>query len=122
MTYERAAGLVRSSRTGVRKVANNTYMREVSDGIAVRLHRTDVVVIHPDSTYTLSSGGWRTGTTKNRINQFTGAGIFQRRGDWFLSDDSPFSDGMRIPSIYMGAGPGDGENIDRAARDSEAAK
>jgi hypothetical protein len=96
MTYERASELVASSRTKTRKVGNNTYLEAVAGGVAVRLHRTHVVVIHPDNTYTLNSGGWRTSTTKNRINQFSPAGLVQKRGEWLVRGSVPFADGMRI--------------------------
>lgn len=56
-----------------RKIANNTYLeRLVDNSIAVRLHATDVVVIFPDDVVVLNSGGWRTKTTKDRLNRFAG--------------------------------------------------
>lgn len=68
-----------------RKVANNTYMQRRENGtIAIRLHSTDVVTFHPDGRVTLDAGGWRTVTTKQRMNLFAPAGvrISQDRGLW----------------------------------------
>lgn len=53
----------------------------------------------------LNSGGWRTVTTKTRMNQAAnqfglGYGVYQRKGEWFV--DTPdgqtleFKDGMMI--------------------------
>lgn len=86
-----------------KKVANNTvkYNRWHDGATVYRLHRTDIVVIEPDGTYTLNSGGWRTITTKDRINTFSPVNIFQRKGEWFIglgpfNEGIPFKDGMRV--------------------------
>ena len=50
----------------------------------------------------LSSGGWRTVTTKRKMNQASnqfgiGYGVYQRKGEWFVSwkgQELPFHDGM----------------------------
>lgn len=56
--------------------------------LCVLYHSTVVAKRAPDGTITLDSGGWRTVTTKTRINQFANehcAGAFQVRqidGRW----------------------------------------
>ena len=83
-----------------RKVGNNTYAEILQDGtVAIKLHSTYVVKIHPDNTYTLNSGGWQTATTKDRINQYSPKRVHQRNFEWFVSvngKDYPFIDGMVV--------------------------
>jgi hypothetical protein len=69
-----------------KRIANNTiqYVNEAGDTV-IRLHHTDIVVKHLDGTYTLNSGGWRTSTTKERLNTYSPARIYQDKGEWFLS-------------------------------------
>ena len=96
MTYANACDKLNGR--GSRKVGNNTYLERIdSDTIGVRLHRTHVVTIHADGRYTLNSGGWRTVTTKSRINHYAPARVTQRAGEWFVrhdGDEVEFCDGM----------------------------
>lgn len=64
--------------------------------IAVRYHVTDVVTYRPDGTIVLRSGGWQSPTTKNRINNYTGARLTQRAGQWRFTDGSLFSEGAIV--------------------------
>lgn len=61
---------LKSARNGMdRPIANNTRLiRRSDDAIAIRLHQTDVVTMHRDGGHTLSSGGWETVTTQDRIS------------------------------------------------------
>mgnify|MGYP003344650536 CR=1 FL=1 len=77
------------------KLANNTYLtRRPGSGdyesqfiYAVRLHATDILTCWPDGTVSVSSGGWKTVTTKARINEF-------------LPKCLPHAN-QRIPSVYQ---------------------
>jgi len=78
-----------------------TTLRRVGDAIAIRYHDTDVVTVSADDTYTLDSGGWRTVTTKARINEYSPARLYQQKGVWYLSTPTgriPFADGMAVDS------------------------
>jgi hypothetical protein len=76
------------------------------DGVlAVRMYETDVVTYFPDGRVQLSSGGWKTVTTKERINNHipTGNYVSQERGVWYLriggwqtGTSYVFADGMTI--------------------------
>lgn len=80
-----------------RTVANNTTVRAADHGIiAIKLHDTDIVTIFSNGDMQLSSGGWLSATTKERINRYTNAGISQRAGIWYMRDGSLFYDGMII--------------------------
>lgn len=71
--------------------------------MVVTYHRTQVVQFN-DQEIILNSGGWRTSTTKTRMNQTShqfdlGFNVYQNKGDWFVSYKGtavPFEDGMVI--------------------------
>jgi hypothetical protein len=63
--------------------------------IGVRYHSTDVVIFHADGSVTLDSGGYRTVTTKRRMNDFTRITVRQKQGMWYANDEV-FYDGMRF--------------------------
>jgi len=105
MKFNDALDLLRRGRNGRKKLANNTYLHETHEGVAVQLHNTDIVTVHPDDTYTLNSGGWQTVTTKARINEFSPARLGQDKGIWYLyvgagagwsKERIPFVDGIKV--------------------------
>lgn len=57
-----------SQTTKVRGVATSVR-REVDGTLVVRYHSTDVVTVQPDGTVILKTGGWKSNTTKLRMNQ-----------------------------------------------------
>ena len=66
-----------------------TYVRTEGTTTHVRYHETDVVSF-TDTDITLRTGGWKTVTTKCRMNQAAwqfglGYGIGQRKGKWYVS-------------------------------------
>jgi len=73
-----------------------------SDGsISVRYHDTDVVTWRPDGDIVLDSGGWRSVTTKARINEYAPCYVTQHRGLWTVhygengsKQSYTFADGM----------------------------
>lgn len=68
-----------------RKVANNTYLERRGDDIALRLHDTDIVVYRANGDITLDSGGWRTYTTKDRMNTYGPfKWVSQDKGVWYV--------------------------------------
>jgi hypothetical protein len=69
-----------------RKLANHTYLlhSEAMDDYSIRLHRTNVVHYAKDGTVTLNSGGWRTVTTKDRINRFSPLRVWSDKGVWWV--------------------------------------
>lgn len=65
---------------------NNTYLiRRDVDTIALRLHSTDVVTWHADGSMEVSTGGWNTVTTKDRINGYWEGRVWSDRGHMFAS-------------------------------------
>lgn len=107
-TFERLDAELVGRCAASRKLGNNTYAERRSDGgIAVKLHATDVVTHYPDGRAVYATGGWRTVTTKERMNSFglPGVQVWSDRGAWFIGetgypkDDKafvPFADGVTV--------------------------
>lgn len=90
-----------------KRVAVNTEIVRTSDhSIGVSLHGTVVVAFMADGAVALNSGGWRTVTTKARMNSALrgiGAHVAQKAGDWFVTLDRHsthrFFDGYTITPV-----------------------
>lgn len=111
LMYDEARDMMSKARNGRKKLANNTYLvrlapRDVpgrwdtdAPHYAVRLHQTDVVTMHPDGTYTLDSGGWKTTTTKDRINRYAPHSLYAEKQEWWYRANGiryRFQDGMVV--------------------------
>lgn len=78
-----------------------TIGRDDSGRVVVTYHTTPVVTVDGHNV-TLRSGGWRTATTKSRMNQTANQlglrfNVYQKDWDWFVSTPDgviPFTDGM----------------------------
>jgi hypothetical protein len=70
----------------VHKVANNTYRVVVPEEYEhFVLHRTPVVTRHATGWETWRTGGYRTHTTKDRINRFARNGhVVQEKWQWYV--------------------------------------
>lgn len=72
----------------------------------ITYHKTKVVIFS-DSLILLQDGGWRTATTKRRMNQASnqfnlGYKVIQRDSTWFVEfggETIPFSDGMVLNRV-----------------------
>ena len=105
-TYQTLDALLTGRCKERRKLANNTYAvrGDTFDGeplIHVRLHETNVLTFYADGTVAYDSGGWRTVTTKDRMNNYGPALIFSERGRWYarIHNSGPvyvFEDGMTV--------------------------
>ena len=99
--YSELKDKIRKSRAGRPRIDNNTWAQFASNGrdIEIILHHTAVVIVRPDGNFEINSGGWQTLTTKNRINKFSPAVVFQRKWEWFVGEKGvPFRDGMVVNS------------------------
>jgi hypothetical protein len=105
MTYEEADDILKSR--GIKKIGNNTWLVRCGDSIyspiAIRLHATDVVVLHRSGNVGLDSGGYRTVTTRARMNQYApGIRVVQRAFKWFVITEQgtrEFEDGMVVDAV-----------------------
>lgn len=85
-----------------RKIAHNTYLLNTNGVITIRLHNTDVLTIAKDKLV-LNSGGYRTHTTKGRLNDLLppGYSLCAENGLWYLATPSEiytYADGITITS------------------------
>jgi len=87
MTYPEAISKLNGKSTRrLRGVA--TYLVQNADGtISVEYRNTPVVTFFPNGEVVLDSGGWRTATTKFRMNEYVPKGwyVYQDRYEWFIS-------------------------------------
>lgn len=85
-TLERALECIQGGRDKrSRPVDNNTHVHLTDDGsAAIKLHATDVVTYLPDGGVRLNTGGWRTVTTKDRINKFAPVRVWSDKGVWYV--------------------------------------
>lgn len=82
-----------------KKIAGNTYAIKDGGDIHVKLYDTNVVTHKSDGSIKLDSGGFMTKTTKSRINDFSDAQVYQKKGDWFVDykgKTHDFKDGMTL--------------------------
>lgn len=94
MNYQTALKTLNGRKSS--KIGNHTYLLALDNGnVAIQLHWTHVITITPDNKYILNSGGYRTATTKNRINQYAPVNLCQKKGVWYVGDVEYF-DGMEV--------------------------
>jgi hypothetical protein len=74
MNYQEADAKLQGRCYQSRKLENNTYLKRRNWGstkaIAVRLHTTDVITFFEDGRIEVSTGGWDTVTTRDRISSY----------------------------------------------------
>ena len=81
-------------------IDNSTLLIDYKDGTkAIRFHNTDILS-EKDGVLTLNSGGWRSRTTKDRINQYAKKlqgipYIWQKNHQWYIGE-GVFYDGMQF--------------------------
>ena len=105
LTYNKCEELMATARNPAngKPIKNNTRLFRHDDGktdiyFTLRLHNTDIITIHPQG-WTLNTGGWRTVTTKYRLNNYGPVGVSQVTFEWFIGD-VPFHDGIFIDSMH----------------------
>ncbi len=84
-----------------RTLGHNTTVHQVGPTtIAVRYHATNIVEFHQDGPIFLTTGGWMTSTTKQRLNDIMpGVSVWSEGDSWGIAtrrDSARFSDGMWI--------------------------
>jgi hypothetical protein len=94
------------SKVSVGKKANTTVVHEGSK-VHIYLHNTKIVSFDKqDRSAILNSGGWRTVTTKRRMNEVSnefdlGIQVFQDNFEWYVIDTKgdllDFYDNMEVP-------------------------
>lgn len=99
-SYSKADKVLGDSNSKV--IGNNTELvRRNGSTIVVKLHGHPVVKYNRGGSTQVSSAGYKTSTTKDRINRYTPAGVsvVQRDFQWFLKKNGEkreFRDGMKV--------------------------
>lgn len=111
MIYQQAKNKLGEQRE--MKIANNTYLIKKSarqyfpeqeavlndDVLVIRLHNTDILTFFSDGRIVVKSGGYRSKTTKARINDYvSGFKLFSKKRDWYWynyrnKEEIEFNDG-----------------------------
>lgn len=94
MKYYKAQTLLKNRSK--KKLDHNTYLfyKPEYDYFYIQLHGNTIIKIYQYETH-LSSCGWLTMTTKDRLNKFSGYSVYQKKGQWYLShNDREFYDNM----------------------------
>jgi hypothetical protein len=86
-------------------VKPNTLFIELENGDKItRLYETNIVINKKDGTTILNSGGWRTQTTRERLNNLTPFHIYQEKLVWYISTPKSqtfqFYDGITFNRDY----------------------
>jgi hypothetical protein len=94
-------------------IARNTFRFTREGETVIRLHATDIARKLPDGSVILHSGGWRTVTTKDRMNSAISPGysLVSEKGQWLVCNTSypysdanhkrvPFFDGIQVPQCF----------------------
>lgn len=83
-----------------KKLELNTYAKRLDDKtIAIRLYDTDVVLYKDNGVVELNSGGFRTVTTKDRINKYSPLRLQQVKSVWYVmgqETETMFFDGIQF--------------------------
>lgn len=95
MTYAEADAKI--GKYSTKKIGHNTFLRRDDGIISIQYHATKIVTINKDGSYTLNTGGYRTVTTKARLNEYTPAQIYQKDFVWYNNGDL-YYDGMTVDS------------------------
>jgi len=101
MNYQEANEQLTERLQRWRKIGNNTYLKRRGEDIAIKYHKTDIITFHPDKGVTVNVGGWKTITTKQRLNDYLeNVYISQKNNVWYVSanngDEYYYRDGMYI--------------------------
>lgn len=101
LTYDQAiARLKGRCRAKLPGVATYLEWSPSENAIDVVYHSTAVVTIHPNGSYTLRSGGYKSATTKSRINAYSCARVWQHKHVWYVGQPGqvewPFEEGMTV--------------------------
>lgn len=96
LTYEQCAEKMAGARSphAGRPLQNNTRLYRRGECFAVQLHETDVVTVDAQNRFTLNTGGWKTVTTKDRINTYAPSRVYSGNGVWYVGASY---DGPRVP-------------------------
>jgi beta-xylosidase len=74
------------------KRIGNSY----TDGTTLYLHDNAIAKFDKDGRLWITNAGWKSNTTKERLNGLPGVSIHQRNYTWYLNDEPWNGDWVRI--------------------------
>ena len=126
MNYDQALSKLQTARdvTKGKPIANNTRLFQHDAGaIAVRLHETDIATLYANGDVRLDTGGWKSVTTKARMQEFAPVRVWSTKGTWYACKVATgthhlYADGMVLHAdgTCSGAAPDDTPKVERALR------
>ena len=118
LTHKRCKELMSSARDkdAGKPIANNTRLYEENgDEYTVYLHGNLIMRITKKG-WTYYDGGWRTVTTKARLNEYGPRLVYQKDWEWYVqtpSDDADFTNGIFIDNVLQDVHPSEGTYVQR---------
>ncbi len=91
-------------KKGSRSLSKNKQLVRDGDDIHIRLHKTDVVTLHPDGDYTIRTGGWNTATTRRTIKAATGMPVSGVGGSVTIGG-RPLQEGVKLSTYLLPNAP-----------------
>ena len=93
LNYERCLTILRGR--GSCPLGHNTSLTKWEDVVYVVYHRTEILAYHPDGAIIADCRGFRTNTTKDRLNYLTSAHVHKKKFVWYVGL-LEFYDGMNL--------------------------
>lgn len=96
ITYKDAKEMLQGRES--KKIRYATYLHNRGEYFAIRHHETDIIKIFPRKTV-LDCNGWKSRTTKDRLNYYSPASIWSDKGIWFASFNGKtvlYKDGLTV--------------------------
>ena len=81
--------MLEAIRNGKNFQKSNTAVIHYNNVAYIYLHGNNIARIYSEYKREFSNAGWRTATTKSRLNAL-GAGIYQRDFEWYNADGNRF--------------------------------
>jgi hypothetical protein len=78
-----------------RLIGHNTIEFYFNGMRCIRYHRTTIIMWYGSKAH-IFANGWTTKTTKDRINKYTNAGIYQKNYVWYMRNGEEFYDGVEV--------------------------
>ena len=98
MNYKDAKKMLGSRE--VKKLRYATFLHNREDHFAIRHHATDIVRIYPRKVV-FDCNGWKSKTTKERLNDYGPGTVWSQKGVWMVSyngSEALYKDGMTFHS------------------------
>lgn len=95
MDYKQANEELQGRCFNSRKLGNNTYLVRLDNCISLKYHDTHIIKMYPDKLV-IDCNGFRTKTTKERLNEYTPIRVNQTSHVWYINGKQPYFDGIEL--------------------------